>query len=40
MNFEHDGGFVHEPNPLVDANLAGLRDAVKREKADLGGLRR
>ncbi len=36
LNFEHDGTFVHEPNPLVDSNLAMLRDAVKREKADLG----
>jgi len=29
LNFEHNGEFVHEPNPLVDANLKQLRAAVK-----------
>lgn len=28
--------FAHEPNPLVLANLAQVREAVVREKADLG----
>ncbi len=36
LNFEHDGTFVHEPNPLIDANLAMLREMVKQEHADLG----
>ncbi|MFO0972613.1 MAG: phosphomannomutase/phosphoglucomutase [Phycisphaerae bacterium] len=36
LNFEHDGNFVHEPNPMLDANIAALRDAVKREQADFG----
>jgi phosphomannomutase len=30
------GEFVHEPNPLVEANLAQVREAVIAEKADLG----
>ncbi len=36
LNFEHDGEFVHPPNPLVPANLAQLRAAVRAHKADLG----
>jgi phosphomannomutase len=36
LNFEHDGEFVHPPNPLVPANLEQLRQAVKAEKADFG----
>ena len=36
LNFEHDGEFVHEPNPLVPANLEQLRAAVKEHKADFG----
>lgn len=36
LNFEHDGTFVHEPNPLVEANLTALRKAVKDNGADLG----
>ena len=36
LNFEHDGTFVHDPNPLVPANLRQLRKAVKERKADFG----
>ncbi len=36
LNFEHDGEFVHPPNPLVPANLAQLRAAVREHQADLG----
>jgi phosphomannomutase len=36
LNFEHDGEFVHPPNPLVPANLAQLRAAVREHKADFG----
>jgi len=36
LNFEHNGEFVHDPNPLVEANLSQLRDRVLRSKADLG----
>jgi phosphomannomutase len=36
LNFEHDGDFVHPPNPLVDANLEQLRQAVRTQRADCG----
>ena len=36
LNFEHDGEFVHPPNPLVPANLEQLRAAVREHKADFG----
>jgi len=36
LNFETDGTFVHDPNPLVASNLDQLREAVTRERADLG----
>ncbi len=37
INFDNTSGeFVHEPNPLVAANLQQTRDAVISEKADLG----
>lgn len=36
LNFTHDGEFVHEPNPLVDANLKQLRNKVKRTQTDFG----
>ncbi|MBI4578896.1 MAG: phosphomannomutase/phosphoglucomutase [Planctomycetes bacterium] len=36
LNFEHNGEFIHEPNPLVEANLAQLKDRMGRSKADLG----
>ena len=36
LNFEHDGEFVHPPNPLVPANLDQLRAAVRENHADFG----
>ena len=36
LNFEIGGVFVHPPNPLVEANLAQLKAAVVKHKADLG----
>jgi len=37
INFDNSTGeFVHEPNPLVEANLRQVRDAVRAEGADLG----
>ncbi len=37
MNFDNSTGtFVHEPNPLVEANLADLKERVVAEQADLG----
>jgi len=36
LNFEHNGEFVHDPNPLAETNLGQLRDRVIRSKADLG----
>lgn len=37
LHFEHgDGRFVHEPNPLVPANLRWLQELVVCERADLG----
>ncbi|MFH0952342.1 MAG: phosphomannomutase/phosphoglucomutase [Patescibacteria group bacterium] len=37
MNFELDGTFpVHQPDPLDEDNLQILKEAVKKEKADLG----
>lgn len=37
LNFELDGNFpIHQPDPLVDANLQPTIDAVKSNKADLG----
>ncbi len=36
MNFEHDGEFVHPPNPLVPENLNQLRQAVREHGADFG----
>lgn len=36
LNFEHNGEFVHPPNPLVPANLEQLRSAVREQQADLG----
>ena len=37
INFENDKGtFVHEPNPLVDANLQQTINAVKAHACDLG----
>lgn len=36
LNFEHNGEFVHDPDPLVEANLAQACDRVLRSKAQLG----
>ena len=36
LNFEIGCGFKHPPNPLVEANLAELKEAVVAKKADLG----
>jgi phosphomannomutase len=36
INFEHTGKFKHEPNPLVEKNLAQVKAAVKRKKCDFG----
>ena len=36
LNFEIGGGFVHPPNPLVEANLEQLKAAVRKHKADMG----
>lgn len=37
LNFDNSKGeFVHEPNPLVAANLAQIRERVVKEKADVG----
>ncbi|MHC4658782.1 MAG: phosphomannomutase/phosphoglucomutase [Planctomycetota bacterium] len=36
INFEHKGKFKHEPNPLVQKNLAQVRAAVKKKKCDFG----
>src|SRR5206468_3925469 len=34
--FEITGSFVHEPNPLVEANLEMLKKKMREEKPDLG----
>jgi len=36
INFKHDGKFKHEPNPLVEKNLAELKRVVKKNKCDFG----
>ena len=36
LNFEHDGSFVHDPNPLVEENLSSLKAEVVAKKADIG----
>jgi len=36
LNFEIGQGFSHPPNPLVEANLKQVKQAVKRQNADLG----
>ena len=36
LNFPIGQGFSHPPDPLIEANLAELRETVRREKADLG----
>jgi len=36
INFKHDGTFKHEPNPLVEKNLAELKDVIKKNKCNFG----
>ncbi len=37
IHFDNSSGeFVHEPNPLVEANLAWVREGVVKHKADFG----
>jgi len=36
LNFRHDGEFKHEANPIIESNLAELKDVVKARKADVG----
>ena len=36
LNFEHAGKFKHEPNPLIEENLAQVKAAVKKNKCDFG----
>ncbi len=36
LNFEHTGTFKHEPNPLIERNLAELKSTVKKKKCDFG----
>jgi len=36
INFKHDGKFKHEPNPLLEKNLADVKSAVKKNKCDFG----
>jgi len=36
MLFETEGSFVHDPNPLVESNLAMLKEKVLATKPDLG----
>ena len=36
LNYEHDGTFIHDPNPLVEKNLVQLKQKVKETAADLG----
>ena len=36
INFEHDGTFKHEPNPLVEKYLKQVKAAVKKNKCNFG----
>jgi phosphomannomutase len=36
INFEHNGIFKHDPNPLIEANQAEAKAMVKSHKADFG----
>jgi phosphomannomutase len=36
LNFKHTGEFKHEPNPLIEENLAELKAAVRNDKCDFG----
>ena len=36
LNFEHNGTFKHDPNPLVESNLAELKQTIIDKNADVG----
>ncbi|HUW20780.1 MAG TPA: phosphomannomutase/phosphoglucomutase [Sedimentisphaerales bacterium] len=36
INFEHAGKFKHEPNPLIEENLAQVKAAVTKRNCDFG----
>jgi phosphomannomutase len=36
LNFRHTGTFKHEPNPLVEENLAEVKTVVKKKQCDFG----
>ncbi|MBW8000829.1 MAG: phosphomannomutase/phosphoglucomutase [Planctomycetes bacterium] len=36
INFKHDGKFKHDPDPLVEKNLAELKKVIKEKKCDFG----
>jgi phosphomannomutase len=36
LNFEHEGRFKHDPNPLVEANLSAIKPEVISQGADVG----
>jgi phosphomannomutase len=36
LNFKHTGEFKHEPNPLIEKNLADVKKSVKKNKCDFG----
>jgi phosphomannomutase len=36
INFTHDGSFKHDPNPLIESNLAELKRTVVEKNADVG----
>lgn len=36
LNLKHNGTFVHDPNPLIEANLDQLRKTVRDKEADIG----
>jgi phosphomannomutase len=36
LNFEHTGKFKHEPNPLIEQNLAEVKITAKKKNCDFG----
>ena len=36
LNFEYNGKFKHEPNPLIEYNLADVKAAVRKNECDFG----
>ncbi len=36
LNFEHNGSFKHDPNPLIETNLAELKQTILEKQADVG----